>query len=79
MQKSDRIGGRTAGLEETGALRSRVSGEKTRADRGFGGNRRAQVAGFWKKDAGGPRVWMKQARSGRGLKLERRGRVAAKG
>ena len=46
VQKSDRIGGRTAGLKETGANRSRVSGEQTRADRGFRGNRCAWVAGF---------------------------------
>ena len=51
VQKSDRgsvagSGGRTAGLKETGANRSRVSGEHRRVDRGFEGNRRAQVAYF---------------------------------
>ena len=37
------VGGRTAGLKETGANRSWVSEEHRRADRGFKGNRRAQV------------------------------------
>ena len=46
VQNSDRIDGQTVGLKETGANRSRVSGEQTRADRGFRGNRRAQVTGF---------------------------------
>ena len=45
VQKSDRIGSRTAGLKETGTNRSRVSGEQTRVNRRFGRNRRAQVAG----------------------------------
>ena len=45
LQKSDRgsvagSGGRTAGLKETGANKSWVSGENRRADRGFEGNRR---------------------------------------
>ena len=49
VQKSDRgfvagSGSRTAGLKETGANRSWVYGEHRRADRGFEGNRRAQVA-----------------------------------
>ena len=76
VQKSDRIDSRTAGLKETGANRSRVFEEKTWADRGFGRNRRAQVAGFWRKDACGPRVWKKQAHLGRGFLEKRRGWTA---
>ena len=58
VQKSDRgsvagSGGRTAGLKETGANRSWVSGEHRPADRRFEGNKRGQVAGFWMADAVG--------------------------
>ena len=58
VQKSDRgsvagSGSRTVGLKETGANRSRVSGEHRGADYGFEGNMREQVAGFWAADAVG--------------------------
>ena len=36
--------------------KSRVWGEVARSDRGFEGNSRGQVVGFWTADAGGPRV-----------------------
>ena len=49
------------------ANRSRVSEEHRRADRGFVGNRHAQVAGFGRKDVGRPRVLMEQTRADRGF------------
>ena len=68
--------GRTAGLEETGALRSRVSEEQTRADRGFEAHRCCRVAGKignrrgWSADnrekyAAGSQLGAGKARSGR--------------
>ena len=41
----------------------RVWGGLARCDRGFEGNSRAQIAGFFATVAVGPRIWSEQARS----------------
>ena len=63
------------GLGSKAGTSAKVRSDR-RSDRGFEINRREQIAGFWRKDAGGPRVWKKQARSSRGFLEKRREKTA---
>ena len=63
------------GLGSKAGTSAKVRSDR-RSDRGFEINRHAQVAGFLRKYACGPRVWKKQARSGRGFLEKGRGWTA---
>jgi len=63
-------------LKETGANRSWVSGEHRPADRGFEGNKRGQVAGFWTADVVGSQRRGSKARLGRRKMADSGGQTA---